>query len=555
MRLSRSKTGFLLAGCYAIYACSSSSHHSTPSSSGAAGAAEGGAAGQTTSESGSSGANEAGQPAAGAAGAAGASGTGSSGDTGVSGMSGISGMAGTSSQPADCTGSPEGSACQAASGAGVCCENGCVAGQCCVTADCSSLGVGYLCTSNQCSNVAGTLAGLLWQLPCTGEGDAVSCPTNPSATVTSALGGSAGVTYDVSLRFHGVVEQKSYIGGCGDGSYWQGEGSENGDSYNVYRLSISSPAQTFFLNVGASNITNTVPILFDKTVRIDAGATVTLYADSKDGTELKNLDSEGSPVFLTGTSVAQPYNGQYIQMDVLSVVPDPVSELTSAGSAGNALSFNGSQVATVLANDLLESNNITTEAWFNFHGPSGSYNTLFGKAYESNTADSYTTWFESGGLHAGINLVSATGSASVAFAATNTWHHVVSTYDYRATQEVLYLDGIAVSCIQMPALINYDGHPLELGGDYDAGALDGFWNGELDELRIFSSVRAADEVWADMHTRKLGITPGLTAEWTFDEGAGQSSADSSGNGMNAILGTSTAVEASDPTWITSTAPY
>jgi hypothetical protein len=437
----------------------------------------------------------------------------------------------------------------------VCCQSACVAGQCCVTSDCASLGVGYLCAANQCNDVAGTLSGLLWQLPCTGTGDDSSCPTNANATVSTTLGGNSGITYDVSLRFRGVVEQKTYLGGCGDGSTWLGEAADNGDTYNVYRLSISSPAQTFFLNVGTSNIPHTVSLSFDKTVRINAGASITLYADSKDDTEIKNIGDDGSPIFLTGTSVPQPYDGQYIQMDVLSVVPDPISLLSSAGSAGQALSFNGGQVATVLDNGLLDYDNVTTEAWFNFAGASGTYNTIFGKAFGTATADSYTTWLESGALHAGINLDSTAGSATVPFSATNTWHHVASSYDYRAGLEILYLDGIAVSCVLMSPTISYDTHPLLLGADSESGALNGFWNGQLDELRVFASVRSPDDIWADMHTRKLGVTPGLSAEWTFDEGTGQISVDSSGNGVIATLGTSTGVETSDPTWVTSTAPF
>ena len=44
-------------------------------------------------------------------------------------------------------------------------------------------------------------------------------------------------------------------------------------------------------------------------------------------------------------------------------------------------------------------------------------------------------------------------------------------------------------------------------------------------------------------------------EWTFDEGTGQSTADSSGTGNAGQLGATTGVEASDPTWVPSTAPH
>ncbi|HVY28799.1 MAG TPA: hypothetical protein VHB79_19720 [Polyangiaceae bacterium] len=54
---------------------------------------------------------------------------------------------------------------------------------------------------------------------------------------------------------------------------------------------------------------------------------------------------------------------------------------------------------------------------------------------------------------------------------------------------------------------------------------------------------------ADLHAHQLGPTRGLVAEWTFDAGAGQTVADSSGNALDAVLGSTSDVEASDPAWI------
>jgi hypothetical protein len=97
--------------------------------------------------------------------------------------------------------------------------------------------------------------------------------------------------------------------------------------------------------------------------------------------------------------------------------------------------------------------------------------------------------------------------------------------------------------------VNYDTHPLMIGADSDNGALSGFWNGKLDEARLFSTARSADQIWADLHTHQLGPSSGLIGEWTFDDGSGQAAADSSGNGLDATLGSTTDAEASDPTWV------
>jgi hypothetical protein len=405
-------------------------------------------------------------------------------------------------------------------------------------------------------DVAASLSGLLWQLPCTAPNDSVSCATTPTTTAMTTLGLANGITYDVQLHFRGVVEQKTYTGGCTDGASWQSGGTDSGDTYNVYELSVSAPAQHFFLNVGSSSITHTFAIDFQKTIRVDAGATVTLYAASKDNIEIRNLDAAASPISIAGTSVVQPFDGQFIQMDVDSVTPDPVASSASlGGSAGSALSFGSAQLATVADSVLLHPTSVTEEAWFEFAGASGSYNSLFGKTYGSGAADSYIMWFESGALHAGVGLNSPAGSAASPWNTLQEWHHAAFTYDAQSGIQTLYIDGAAVSCLAAAGAITYDSHDLLIGADVDNTVLQGFWNGNLDELRLFSSARTPEQIWADIHTHKLGATSGLLGEWTFDEGSGQTAADSSGNAEDAVLGATGAVEASDPAWVTSGVPY
>jgi len=59
--------------------------------------------------------------------------------------------------------------------------------------------------------------------------------------------------------------------------------------------------------------------------------------------------------------------------------------------------------------------------------------------------------------------------------------------------------------------------------------------------------------YGDMDLHLIGytlaeVTAGLIAHWKFDEGTGQTAADSSGNGNDGMLGTTTGVDDQDPTW-------
>lgn len=161
---------------------------------------------------------------------------------------------------------------------------------------------------------AASLAALRWLLPATGIFNATVWTCIPGAVSTANVSGETGASYDVTLRFRGVTELKTYVGVTNDGAYWQVGGAPAADVANVYKLTISSPAQTYYLNRGT---TGDPPIAIDyvKTIQIDDGASVTLSADSIDAHELRHTIS------LPGVSdPPQPYMGQFVLMDVVSVV-------------------------------------------------------------------------------------------------------------------------------------------------------------------------------------------------------------------------------------------
>jgi hypothetical protein len=185
---------------------------------------------------------------------------------------------------------------------------------------------GYAEHDGRCVDVAASLSGLRWNIPCVQIGPtACTCVDPPS--VSSRLSGTPGSMYDVTLRFRGVVEEKTYTGGTNDGAWWQIGGVAPNDGYNIYRLDFSSPAQTFYLNRGTSAISRAWAIDYTKTIRAAAGAVVSLSAHAGDGLEILNrdsADSSGSPIVVPGVPPApEAFNGQFVQMDVVEVVLVP----------------------------------------------------------------------------------------------------------------------------------------------------------------------------------------------------------------------------------------
>ena len=72
-----------------------------------------------------------------------------------------------------------------------------------------------------------------------------------------------------------------YKGGKMDGEYFYVGGEPNNATYNIYKITISSPASHYFLNrqdkVGHKIFT----IDYTKTIEIDGGATVTFLGDGQ----------------------------------------------------------------------------------------------------------------------------------------------------------------------------------------------------------------------------------------------------------------------------------
>jgi len=160
------------------------------------------------------------------------------------------------------------------------------------------------------------------ELPCLGTGSAdVNCATIDVDDESTTIAGDDGVTYDVTLRIRGVVEQKTYSDYTASDGLWIEGGTPDGGSFNIFRLQVSSPEKTYYLNSGSSGIDECVLLDIQKTVIMDDGATLTLMADAGgDGLVTRNLDGYGDPIVVNGVS-PYPYafDGQFVQVDIVDV--------------------------------------------------------------------------------------------------------------------------------------------------------------------------------------------------------------------------------------------
>jgi hypothetical protein len=143
---------------------------------------------------------------------------------------------------------------------------------------------------------------------------------DPSATdnftVKKKFGGEPGKRYKVTLRFRGVVEPMMYKNGEQAGEYFYIGGEKNNATYNIYQISVSSPKSHYFLNRQDSVGHRIFTIDYTQTIEIDGGAEVVFFGDGQNGRMITNYKKLVVPEIVPAPA---PYNGQFIQIDVLEV--------------------------------------------------------------------------------------------------------------------------------------------------------------------------------------------------------------------------------------------
>jgi hypothetical protein len=140
--------------------------------------------------------------------------------------------------------------------------------------------------------------------------------TNDKFTDVKKFGGDPGKKYKVTLRVRGVVEPMMYKDGKQEGDRFYIGGTPNNATYNIYQLTVSSPASHFFFNRDDKVGHRIFTIDYTATIEIEGGATLTLHGNGQNGRMITNFSKLVVPDV---APAPQPYNGQFIQLDVVDV--------------------------------------------------------------------------------------------------------------------------------------------------------------------------------------------------------------------------------------------
>jgi hypothetical protein len=191
----------------------------------------------------------------------------------------------------------------------------------------------------------------------------------------------------------------------------------------------------------------------------------------------------------------------------------------------------------------------TLETWFNRKGQSDTTSTGSGGvvaipliAKGRGEADGDTrdaNYFL--GLRAGDNRLVAdfedtSGGVNHPILGTNpaplgAWNHAALTYDGATLR--LYLNGVLDAELLVNRMPRFDSiHGVAIGSALNStGTPEGFFQGEMNEARIWNYARSGDDIKAAM-TQQMPSAPGLVGRWAMTENAGSMVADTAGTPAN-----------------------
>ena len=170
---------------------------------------------------------------------------------------------------------------------------------------------------------------------------------------------------------------------------------------------------------------------------------------------------------------------------------------TQPGKYGGALSFNGTGDFVVVANSaaLNFPSGMTLEAWIFPTSTQTSWRSILHKekdAYYLHASSPDGSMRPAGGaIFGGKEQYSASNNAIPA----NVWTHIATTYDGDVLR--IYINGVQVGSRNVAGSVEANDRPLRIGGNSYANQ---FFQGSIDEVRIYARALSSAEIQADMDT-------------------------------------------------------
>jgi hypothetical protein len=165
---------------------------------------------------------------------------------------------------------------------------------------------------------------------------------------------------------------------------------------------------------------------------------------------------------------------------------------STTGVRGGAYLFDGvAQIAQIAHDPAFDLQTATVALWLRLDAMPVMYLNAFGRPYGAGNLDSWEIW--------GSNLLEiGAGGNSVSNEYTHSaltlgqWTHVAAVWSAGTITQ--YRDGSVVDA--NPFDVAYDSQDLVVGGDFNSMTPVNFWNGALDDVRLYSRALSQAEIQA-----------------------------------------------------------
>lgn len=243
---------------------------------------------------------------------------------------------------------------------------------------------------------------------------------------------------------------------------------------------------------------------------------------------------------LDGEVVSAVINGSNYIPDLAAPIGSRTM-VNTFGEPGRMLDFDGIDDHVQVPDEAYFdfTNEFTIEAWVrveNFTGTTQSIVTKGNNAWKMQISTN---------RHLALVLDGIGQVEGVIDVADGEWHHVAATYN--GTEVLLCVDGIIDGQANFTGDLANTEAQVQIAGNSEEGGVN--FNGQLDEIRIWSVPRSLIEIRESMHLVLDGKETGLVGYWQFNEGSGTLSNDFV-NGLRAGLGGSM----TNANWMVATEP-
>ena len=225
-----------------------------------------------------------------------------------------------------------------------------------------------------------------------------------------------------------------------------------------------------------------------------------------------------------------------------TVTCDDDCELDWTGCSDYSLEFDGTTTQVQVEDFDLRASQATWEAWVRTRS-----HVNYGKVIDFGLGGGVGRRFTLQSRVTGFDCDLDGGASGVAFwdtKETDVWPHIACVWD--GSTLGIWVDGVLQDSYADTVATTID---VTVEEKYIGHRNGGYFDGHLDEIRVWNVARTPAEVEAAMFTR-VNFEAGLVGYWRFDDASGAVAADSSGNGFDGALETLPADAGPGPVWST-----